>query len=341
MLAILIVLAACKQLGPASAQQADDVVVAVVAGQSITYAEIKKKVGAQVAQMQAKYALDRHTLETETLRELINERLLENEAKDRKISVKDLLEAEVTKKIPVPTDEEIQRMYDRAKSQIDLPLNVLKPRIIEILRARSQNGVRAKFLEGLRAKAGVKETLPVLDLPVIEVSEGGNANRGPENAPIKVVIFSDFECPFCSRVVPTLHELYKKYEGKIRMAFRDFPLDMHEHARRAAEGAHCAHEQGKFWEYHDRLFANQHSLKDSDLVEHAKELKLDAAVFEKCMQSNKYKDTVERDRKEGERLGVSGTPAVFINGVMLSGALPLSNFTDVVDAFLQKGGGAR
>jgi protein-disulfide isomerase len=213
---------------------------------------------------------------------------------------------------------------------------VLKPRIVEALRARSKEAARRTYLDGLRAKAGVKVTLPPPDLPVVEVAEAGNPARGPANAPVKVVVFSDFECPYCARVVPTLHELYGKYPGKIRMVFRDFPLDMHESARKAGEAAHCANDQGKFWEYHDRLFAHQDRLKERDLVEHAKELKLDTGAFEKCLQSGRYKEDVERDRQEGERLGVTGTPAVFINGVLLSGALPLNRFTDVVDAFLSR-----
>jgi protein-disulfide isomerase len=321
---------------PAAAKSPDDAVVAEIGDHKITYGDLRKKVGAKLDQMKAKYLMERRTLESDTLRGLVEEVLLTREAKARGLTVEALLEAEVAKKIPPPSEEDIRKTYEEAKAQIDLPLDVLKPRITQFLREKAKRELRSKYLDTLRAKAGVKDTLPDLDLPKIDIPEAGSPARGPAEAPVKVVIFSDFECPYCSRVVPTLHELYKRYEGKIRMVFRDFPLSFHENARRAAEAAHCANEQGKFWEYHDRLFAHQDKLTEKDLVEHAKALQLDAPALEKCLQSGKHRESVERNLKDGERLGVSGTPAVFVNGMMISGAQPLQAFTDVVDLFLKK-----
>lgn len=315
---------------------ADDTVVAVVGGQKIVYGEIRKKVGIQIDQMEAKYLIDRRTKESETLRELIDRALLVAEAKRRGVTEEALFE-EVAKKVPAPTEEEIKKTYEHAKSQVNLPLEALRPQIEKFLREKAKRELVVKFLEELRSKAGVQESLPMPDLPAIVIPEDGAPARGPADAPVRLVIFSDFECPFCARVVPTLHEIMKKYEGKVRMAFRDFPLDFHENAGRASEAAHCANEQGKFWEYHDRLFENQSKLSEKDLVEHAKEIQIDAAALEKCLKSGKYKDEVARHYKAGAALGVNGTPAVFVNGVLLSGAQPLRAFTDIIDSFLRRG----
>jgi protein-disulfide isomerase len=322
----------------AAAKVAEDTVVAVVGGQKITYGEIRKKIGLRVDQMEAKYLIERRTVESDALRELIEGALLEGEAKRRGLTAEALVEAEVTKKTPAPTHEEVKKVYERAKGQLNLPLEALRPRIEEFLRTRASGEVRQKFLDELRTKANVRESLPMPDLPAVVIPEDGAPAKGPADAPIKLVVFSDFECPYCSRVVPTLHELFKKYQGKVRMAFRDFPLDFHENARRAAEAAHCANEQGKFWEYHDRLFAHQDKLGEKDLIEHAKEVQADTAALEKCLKAGKYGEVVTRNYKAGGSLGVNGTPAIFVNGILLSGAQPLKAFTDLIDAFLSKSG---
>jgi protein-disulfide isomerase len=288
--------------------------------------------------MDAKYQVDRRKVEADALRELIEQQLLEGEAKKRGITVEALLEAEVTKKIPEPTEGAIQNVYERAKDQVELPLAELKPRIVAFLKSRETEKRRGELIDGLRAPAAVKESLPPMNLPAIDIPEGNGGVQGPADAPVKIVIFSDFECPYCARMVPAVNEILKKYPGKIRVAFRDFPLDFHANARKAAEASRCANDLGKFWAYHDRLFEQQDKLGEKDLLEHAKALQLDVAAFEKCLQSGKHKDSVERDYKDGGGLGVTGTPAAFINGMMLSGAQPLSAFTSIIDAFLPRGG---
>ena len=173
--------------------------------------------------------------------------------------------------------------------------------------------------------------------PPKKVDVGKAPVRGPKKAPITVVLFSDFQCPFCGRVEPSLVELEKAYPGKIRIAWKNFPLSFHNNAKAAAEAALAAHEQGKFWQMHEILFKNQRALTAADLEKYAKEIGLDMTKYKAAMDSHKFAAQVEADMKEGTALGVSGTPATFINGRMLSGAVPVEQFKKLVDEELAKG----
>jgi len=177
--------------------------------------------------------------------------------------------------------------------------------------------------------------------PAVQNIEVGNApSRGPKNAPVTIVAYSDFECPFCSRVVPTLKQLEEEYKGKIRVAFKHQPLNFHQNAKPAAMASMAAHEQGKFWEYHDKLFANQRALDRVSLERYAEELKLDMGKFKAAMDSNKYDAQISADMAEATRVGVNGTPSFFINGRSLVGAQPVDAFKRVIDEELKKKGGA-
>ncbi len=161
--------------------------------------------------------------------------------------------------------------------------------------------------------------------------------RGRADAPVMIVEFSDFQCPFCRKVQPTLKNLLAKYEGKIGLAYRDFPLrGMHGQAELGAESSRCASEQGKFWEYHDLLFANPDKLNRVGLLELAHSAKLDEGQFASCLSSGKHRAEVEKDLQDGIRAGVMGTPGIFINGTPLSGALSESAFERVIESELAK-----
>jgi protein-disulfide isomerase len=175
--------------------------------------------------------------------------------------------------------------------------------------------------------------------PAVQNIELGAAPvRGPKNAPVTIVAFSDFECPFCGRVVPTLKQLEDEYKGKVRVAFKNAPLPFHANAKPAAAAALAAHEQGKFWEYHDKLFANQRALDRASLDKYAQELGLDMGKFKAAMDSNKYEAQVSADMAESTRVGVNGTPTFFINGRSLVGAQPVDAFKRVIDEELKKKG---
>ena len=154
-----------------------------------------------------------------------------------------------------------------------------------------------------------------------------NPSLGNAHAPVTLIEFSDFQCPFCQRVAPTLKRLRRTYGDKVRVVWKDFPLtQIHPQAFKAGEAAHCAAEQGKFWEYHDELFANQQALQPDDLKQHAADAGSRAEAFNSCLDTSKYGERVRDGVAEGSRLGVNSTPTVFINGAPLSGAQPYEVF---------------
>ncbi len=184
--------------------------------------------------------------------------------------------------------------------------------------------------------------------PIDTVLEVGDApSKGRKDAKLTLVEFSDYQCPFCRRhVETTLPQLEKDYiaTGKLRYAFVDFPLEsIHAQAVKAAEAAHCAGEQGKYWEMHDRLFANQKALALEKLAEHAKAIGIKAEPFKECLESGKYAGKIKRGLAEGQKLGITGTPTLLL-GVsdgprvklvrMLVGALPFALYKEEIDKLL-------
>ncbi|HLK92219.1 MAG TPA: thioredoxin domain-containing protein [Polyangia bacterium] len=168
-----------------------------------------------------------------------------------------------------------------------------------------------------------------------DVKVGDAPVKGPASAPVTLVAWSDFQCPFCSRAVPTVRQLESDYKGKIRIAFKQFPLPFHDKAHLAAEAALAANEQGKFWQMHDKLFANQQALDRASLEKYAQELGLDMTKFKAALDSGKFKDKVDAEDKEGAAFGVTGTPTFFINGTRLVGAQPLEAFKAAIDKELK------
>ena len=188
---------------------------------------------------------------------------------------------------------------------------------------------------------GGEEKGPEQDKTIYKVAAGSSASKGPKNAALDVVIFSDFQCPFCSRVEPTLKQMEKEYAGKVRFTWKNYPLPFHPNAGPAAEAAMAAGAQGKFWEMHDKLFANQQNLDRATYEKYAQELGLNMTKFKADLDANKYKDTIDAEQKEGTAVGVTGTPAVFINGRKISGAYPFDTFKKIADEELAKKGGAK
>ena len=164
----------------------------------------------------------------------------------------------------------------------------------------------------------------------------GSPVRGKASAPVTIAEFSDFQCPFCSRVTPTMKQIEEVYGDKVRVVWKNHPLPFHPNALPAAVAAMAANEQGKFWEYHDLLFANQQKQSKDDFIQYAKNLKLDIARFTRDMDPAKYKAKIDADSDEAMNLGASGTPAFFVNGHFVNGAKPFAEFAKVINAELQR-----
>ncbi len=195
----------------------------------------------------------------------------------------------------------------------------------------------AKLIEGKPTAAQAPPGQPAAPTgPVYVEVPGDTPVKGAPNAKVTIVEFSDFQCPFCSRVNPTLKQIQDTYGNDVRIAFRHLPLPFHKDAPLAAEASMAAHEQGKFWQMHDALFANNKALKREDLEKYAQEIGLDMNKFKAALDSGKYKAKVEADAKAANSVGARGTPAFFINGMLLSGAQPFEKFKEQIDKELAR-----
>ena len=322
-----LVLLGTSSFGQNQAPSKPDSAVAVVAGEPISEHELLEALGPQLAQLRNQ----EYELKTKALEELIRRKLVEAEAKKRGISSAKLLEQEADSKIAEPTEAEIEAFFlgqNRAGASLDEARDELRVTLKQI---RIQKA-RQAYADSLRAK---NEVTILLRAPRINLAYDARRVRGNPQAPVIIVEFYDFQCPFCKASESTIKALLSKYEGRIKLAVLDFPLsEIHPLARRAAEAARCAGEQDKFWEYHDSLFEAQSKLGEVDLFTRARALKLDESAFLACLNSGKFRPYIEADRKEGANAGVVGTPGFFINGVFLDGAQPQATFERLIDQAL-------
>jgi protein-disulfide isomerase len=244
---------------------------------------------------------------------------------------------EVGKRFKPVTDSEVVAFYQANINRMEgRSLDVMAPAINRFLTEQQRAAARQSLVDELR-KAG-PDVRVLIDAPRREVEiESTDPSLGRASAPVTLIEFSDFQCPFCQRVAPTLKKLRETYGDKVRIVWKDFPLtQIHPQAFKAGEAAHCAGDQGKYWEYHDRLFANQQQLQPDDLKKHAADLGLDAAAFGACLDSSKHGERVRDGVAQGTRLGVNSTPTIYINGRMLSGAQPYETFASVIDEELSR-----
>ena len=312
---------------PLAAQAAADA-LAEIDGAMITSDEVEKPIASQLSKLEEQiYNIKRQRVET-----LINERLLSREAAKRGVSVPALLDGEVTAKVGLVTEQEIETFYQENKAQITGEESSVRDQIRAHLQNQKLMAKREEFIKSLRSQAKITVNLKPPPVLRVEVSADGAPFKGPVKAPVTIVEFSDFHCPFCRRVLPTLAQLESRYGDKIKLVFRDFPIDsLHPGASKAHEAARCANEQGKFWAYHDRLFASPPQSSPEIFRGVAKDLELDVTVFETCFSSGKYQLAIKKDLDEGNRVGVTGTPAFFINGRLISGAQSFESFARVID----------
>jgi protein-disulfide isomerase len=338
-LAVAAVAAGCskgsRSSSPSAAggQRSPSAPVAKVAGQTITEGDLAVAAKGQLARLEAEHAEKVHGTRSQALDGLIEKRLLEAKAKAEGITPEKLVEREVTAKVPPPTDPEIQTVYDRTKaSGRELPpLDKIKGEISNFIKERNTETARKTFIDKLRSEAKVEVMLPPLLLPKVEVAAADGQQRGMGSAPITIIEFSDYQCPFCSRAEETVKKVLDEYKGKVRLVFRQYPLPFHPQAAKASEAALCAADQGKYWEMHEKLFANQSALGVDQLKQHAKGLGLDGGKFDKCLDSGEKTKLVEASKKAGDEAGVNGTPAFFINGRPLAGAVPFEKFKEIID----------
>jgi protein-disulfide isomerase len=329
--AVLVILAACSSAAQQPKQLSPTDVVATIGSTPITLAEVDDRAmqrsssdfgGARL--VQALYLARREALE-----QIIGTRLINQEAKTRGIEASALVEKEISSQAPVPTEADIAFWYQTNPARVQ---GATLPQVHDPIKAflieERMTAAHDAFIAKLKEKIAVTVSL---DPPRQKVAVAGHPAKGPKDAPIELIEFSDFQCPFCQRANPTVEQVLKTYGDRIHFVYRHFPLPNHPNARPAAEAAACADEQGRFWQYHDQLFANATRLTDADLKEHAAAAGLDASRFTECVDGHRFKNQIDQDIREGNEVGVTGTPAFFVNGRSLEGAQPFEAFKRLID----------
>jgi protein-disulfide isomerase len=246
---------------------------------------------------------------------------------------KDQLLAEI--KPTAVTDADVDAFYEQNKAQIPRPKDQVAGQIKTYLEQQGQQKAKTEYFKTLEAKYKVEMKMEPIR---VEVAATGPA-KGPASAPVTIVEFSDFQCPFCSRLTPTIAEVEKKYGDKVRVVFRQYPLPFHQNAQKAAEASLGALDQGKFWEMHDAMFKDQAGLAVDGLKSKAAGIAgINAASFNCCLDSGKETPAVQSDMKEGTKAGVNGTPAMFVNGRFISGVVSPDDLSKVIDDELKRKG---
>ncbi len=322
LLAVLLAATACQTARAAAVP--DSTPVATSSLGTVTEADLDRAIASK-----PKLAKQLYDLRHDALENLILQKLVEAEAARQKTTPQALLEG-VVAKAGTPTDAEVKAFYDQHLASSGYKLEDIKAQLAERMTAERRQGAVGAFLDKLKADAKVKI---LLEPPRVQVAATG-PSRGDAAAPVTIVEFSDFQCPYCRRQESALHRVLADYAGKVRLVFRDFPLDGHPDAAKAAQAGACADEQGKFWPMHDKLFENQQALGVDKLKAYARELGLDGGKFDACLDGDKTATRIQKSLQEGEQVGVDGTPALFVNGRPLSGATSYEDLKAAVDEAL-------
>jgi len=304
--------------------------VATIGGKTITAAELDAMARDRLIRVRN----EEYTVRRQVLDEYLTRLLLEQEAAGRGVTVQELTRVEIDANVAPVTDEQARAILESrgARNPGQTEAQALA-QIEGSLRQTRRTEARRRFVDGLRTKSGVQI---LLEAPRASVSVANAPSKGPATAPVTIVEFSDFQCPYCRSVTETLRKLQARYADQVRIVYRDFPLPNHKEAPKAAEAAACAHEQGRFWEMHDKLFDNQSGLQVPDLKRRAAEIGLNTVRFDECLDSGKFSATWQQNRTEGQGYGVSATPTFFINGRMITGARPLEAFAEIIDEELAR-----
>jgi protein-disulfide isomerase len=298
--------------------------VATVNGETIYEKDLAPAVEGQLLSLRnQEYEIKRKALDN-----VIEQKLLETAAKKKGVTPEKLIDEEVASKIPDPSDDEVAGYYFALKDRIKGPFAEVKNALRDSLKDAKIRQAREDYLKRLRADSNIAVLIAP---PRVEVEYDPTRVRGNPKAPVMIVEFSDYQCPYCHNVEPTVKQVLGKYGDKVSLSYRDFPLTaIHAQAQIAAEASRCALEQGKFWEYHDQLFTASNLEKDA-LIDYARNLKLDDKQFSSCLASGRYKAEIAKDVEEGRKAGINGTPGFFVNGIAISGAQQQDAFNRIID----------
>jgi protein-disulfide isomerase len=288
-------------------------VVATVSGQPITAAPLLERLKPIVYRLKS----EAYEVTKQRVDRLVDDTLLLDEARRRQVGPEEIVRAEISDKVRPPTEAEVAQFYNENKARISGDLNSVRNQIATYLQNESRQRYEKDLSARLRKGANIQWLISEPPQPIQNISVDDDPARGETTAPVTIVEFTDFQCPACAAMHPVLEEVLKSYGNKVRFVVRDFPLNMHEWARKAAEAANAANAQGKFFEYIAILFKNQKALDVPSLKKYASEVGLDRARFDAALDRGVYAAEVQKDVEDGELYGVGSTPTIFVNGVQL------------------------
>ncbi len=329
--------------------------LAEIDGKALTRTQLKTTLGFQFIPIEN----DEYTLLSNAVSNWLEGAVIQQEASSRNISPEELYQKELWPQVHVTSAAVVENYSKNAPLYGNQPLENIRPSIERMLRDQEFFRIKKDFIQKLSEKYHAKNYLqkpasyvPGLGLtpptqaptqaappaPAARVTFNdldGHPSVGPAQAPITLVEFSDFHCPFCKNLEPTIDQLMKNYPGKIRKVWRHFPLPMHQGSDHTHVASECAFEQSKFWEYHGKLFETQGGARDdAALTQLAEQVGLNKEKFQACLTANRHMDVVQKDMAKGQEVGVQGTPAVFLNGILITGAQPYQNFAKMIDGLL-------
>lgn len=311
-------------------------VLATLGDEQVTLADVRGRVGDRLDQLEVSYRRARDKAVQSALDSIVHERLMLVETKKSGKTADELLAAEAGAAGLEPTGVDVETWYKENQAKVgNRSLELLRPQIVEYLRKQRRTDAADKLDRRLMSDLHVSVKFEPYRL---QFANDKAPTIGKTDAPVTLVEFSDFQCPYCKSAVPTLKEIEKTYGDKVQIVYRQFPLtSIHPFAFKAAEASLCANEQGKFWQLHDVMFNDQTKLGVSDLKQQAASLGMDEKKFTRCLDTGKYVEQIQNDLKEGQRIGVNGTPAIFINGTLVDGgAVPFTVISPLIDKELAR-----
>jgi protein-disulfide isomerase len=320
----------------ASLALADDAVVASFDGKALTY----KDLGDEVKKAERK-ALHQYCDAVASARRIalenhVTDTLMQAEAKKAGIDKDAWMKAELDKRVPEPSDVDVQAFYDGQKARMGdqlPPLEIVKPQVISFLKREKAEAAVDEVIGSLMQNAKLERKLPDVRSPALPLTNAANTPvKGKPGAKVRVVEFADFQCPYCSRAADTIKQLVAKYGDKVEFTYRHFPLrSIHPDAQRASEIAMCAGEQGKFWEAHDALYAHQDDLAEASAKKFVVDAGVDAGKLDECLTAGRGTTMVDEDFKAGEAAGVEGTPSFFVNGRSFAGNPNVTGLSQAIE----------
>jgi len=309
-----------------------DPVVATIGDEVITASQLEELAGSSLVSLRQQI----YDAEMASLQGEIFERLLVKAAAAEDLTRDEYLQKRISEKTVEPDEGEIVKIMTQYRARLAEDDLQARAQVIQALTQQQQRTLMEELRKELFAAAGARI---LLEPPRIEVSiPDGTPTRGPSDAPIVLVEFTDYQCPFCVRVQPTIAALMERYDGQILHVFKNLPLPNHNQAQLAGEAAYCAQDQDKYWEFHDWLFQNQRTMNRETMIAQAGEMEMDVEAFEACVEAQTYAGRVVADAQEARSFGITGTPGFLVNGRVLTGAQPLETFEKVINEELERKG---